>query len=158
TPTMIVALMIRGMGMGFLFLALTLFALGALKGSTNTQGVALFTTHRQFGGIFSVAVLQRYIDRQNALNEMVVSSHLNEGGTELAWRLQRIGDSLYAAGMEKGDAAKAAMAMVKRSMQAQVSVLSYNEAFLAIALFFAVAVPIIISFRIWLARRHRTGI
>lgn len=152
------ALLTRGTGLGFLFLSLTIYALGGLEGSRIAQGVALFTTNRQFGGLFGVAVLQRYLDHQNALNGSVLSSHLDSGGVLLSERLNAIQAMLQSRGMEAGDAAKAAMAFLKKSLGAQGGALSYNEAFFAVLFVFLIAAPLLLSFEVWLAKRHPANI
>jgi len=149
---LLIPLLIRGTGLGFLFLSLTIYALGGLSGSRIAQGVALFTTHRQFGGLFGVSLLQRYLDHQNALNSSILSSHLGSGGTLVAERLQTIQAALQSRGMEAGEAAKAAVAMLQKSLSLQSGTLSYNEAFFAIVLVFFVAAPLLILFKIWLSR------
>ena len=149
---LLLPLLIRGTGLGFLFLSLTIFALGGLTGSRIAQGVALFTTHRQFGGLFGVALLQRYMDHQNALNGSILSAHLGTGGSLVAERLQGVQAALQSRGMEAGEAAKAAMALLKKSLSLQSGTLSYNEAFFAIVLVFFVAAPLLILFKIWLSK------
>ena len=150
---LLLPLLIRGTGLGFLFLSLTIFALGSLTGSRIAQGVALFTTLRQFGGLFGVALLQRYMDHQNALNGSILSSHLGTGGSLVAERLQVIQAALQSRGMEAGEAAKAAVALLKKNLTLQSGALSYNEAFFAIVLVIFVAAPLLIMFKIWLAKR-----
>ena len=152
------ALLVRGAGLGFLFLSLTLYALGGLEGSHIAQGVALFTTNRQFGGLFGVAVLQRYIDHQNALNGSILSAHLDSGGVLLAERLNAIQAILQSRGMEAGEAARAAIAFLKKSLGAQGGTLSYNEAFFAVFFVFIIAAPLLLSFELWLTKRHPANI
>jgi MFS transporter, DHA2 family, multidrug resistance protein len=153
---LLIPLLVRGTGLGFLFLSLTIYALGGLTGNRIAQGVALFTTHRQFGGLFGVAFLQRYLDHQNALNSSILSSHLETGGSLLAERLQTIQAALQSRGMEAGEAAKAAVAMLKKSLSLQGGTLSYNEAFFAIVLVFFIAAPLLIAFKIWLSKLSST--
>jgi len=152
---MLLPLIVRGTGLGFLFLSLIIYTLGGLQGSRIAQGVALFTTLRQFGGLFGVALLQRYLDHQNALNSAVLSSHLEEGGALLAERLQRVQVVLQSKGMEAGAATtKAAVAFLKKSLLLQSNVLSYNEAFFAIVIVFIVAVPVLLIYKFWLSQQH----
>lgn len=154
---MLFPLIVRGTGLGFLFLSLTIYTMGGLRGSRIAQGVALFTTLRQFGGLFGVALLQRYLDHQNALNSAVLSAHLETGGVLLAERLQRLQVVLRSKGMEAGDAAKASIAFLKKSLLLQSNVLSYNEAFLAIVIVFIVAVPLLLVYKFWLSQQHRSA-
>ena len=150
---LLIPLMIRGTGLGFLILSLTIYALGGLKGSRIAQGVALFTTFRQFGGLFGVGVIQRYLDHQNAQNGAVLSSHLEAGGVLLTERLHGIQAALQSRGMEASDAAKAAMAFLKKILTTQSNTISYNEAFFVIVIVFIIAAPLLILLKIWLSKR-----
>ncbi|MDR3089787.1 MAG: MFS transporter [Desulfobulbaceae bacterium] len=155
---LLIPLMIRGTGLGFLFLSLTIYALGGLQGSQIAQGVALFTTFRQFGGLFGVGVLQRYLDHQNAQNGAVLSSHLEAGGVLLTERLHSVQAALQSRGMEAGDAAKAAMAFLQKSLTMQSNTISYNEAFFVIVIVFLIAAPLLVLLKIWLSKRHTAHI
>lgn len=134
STSMTPALLTRAGGLGLLILAINVFALNGLKKEHNVQGVALFITLRQAGGLFGVAMLQAYFNHQSALNKMILSSHLSEGCTLVSERLGTISSALQAQGMESGDAAKAAVALLNRSVDIQASVLSFNEAFFALVL------------------------
>jgi DHA2 family multidrug resistance protein len=149
---MAAALLMRASGAGFLFLALTLFTLSALKGALNTQGVALFAVQRQLGGLLGLALLQRYLDHQNALNRTVLASHIPEGGAALVERMRDLQTLLQNRGMEAGDAAQGAMAILRKSMESQIGALSYDETFLAIIIIVFMCVPLLVSFKIWLGR------
>ena len=147
-----VPILIRGAGLGFLFLSLTIFTLGNLTGGNIAQGVALFTTNRQLGGLFGVAVLQRYMEHQNALNISILSSHMENGSALVAERLHAMQAALQERGMEEGDAARAAMALLQKNLHEQGSTLSFNEVFFAIILIFVIAIPFLILFKIWLSK------
>jgi DHA2 family multidrug resistance protein len=151
---LLIPLLIRGAGLGFLFLSLTIYALGGLAGSRIAQGVALFTTHRQFGGLFGVAFLQRYLDHQNALNASILSSHLETGGVLLSERLQIVQAALQNRGMETGEAATASTIFLKKILSTQSNTLSYNEAFFAVIIVFFIAAPLLILFKIRLSKHH----
>ena len=149
---LLVPLLIRGTGLGFLILSLTIYTLGKLTGGSLVQGVALFTANRQLGGLFGVALLQRYMDHQNALNLSILSSHLESGSILVAERLQALQASLQGRGMEAGDAARAAMALLQRGLQEQGMTLSFNEVFFAIILIFVFAIPLLVVFKICLKK------
>jgi DHA2 family multidrug resistance protein len=149
---LLIPLFIRGAGLGFLFLSLTIYALGGLTDGRIVQGVALFTTFRQFGGLFGVALLQRYLDQQNALNCSVLSSHIEAGGVLLAERLQNVQAALQSRGIEAGDAAMMAISLLKKNIYLQCNILSYNEAFFSIVILFLIAAPFIIIFKILLSK------
>ena len=148
-----IPVLIRGAGLGFLFLSLTIFTLGNLTGGNIAQGTALFTANRQLGGLFGVAILQRYMEHQNAHNISILSSYVEAGNAHVAERLQSLQTILQGRGMESGDATKAAMALLQKNLHEQGSVISFNEIFFAIILIFIVAIPLLVIFKIWLSKK-----
>jgi MFS transporter, DHA2 family, multidrug resistance protein len=66
----------------------------------------------------------------------------------LAERRDMVGALLAARGYNPAEAASAAMAVIQKTIQAQVNVLSFSEAFLALALLLVVAVPILVSVKL----------
>ncbi len=56
--------------------------------------------------------------------------------------------ALTARGYDPAEAPSAALAVIQKTIQAQVAVLSFSEAFLALALLFVVAVPILLSIKL----------
>ena len=157
-PELLIPVLVRGAGLGFLLLSLTIFALGNLQGHDIAQGVALFTTNRQLGGLFGLALLQRYMDHQNALNFSVLTSHVETGNVLAAERLQAMQMALHGRGMEEGDALKAAMALLHKNLHEQGNAISFNEIFFAIILIFIIAIPLLILFKLWLSKKFSGSI
>jgi hypothetical protein len=62
TDDMMTAILLRGFGLGFLFLSITLIAFGNLNDRNRASGIGLFNAGRQLGGLMGVALLQRLID------------------------------------------------------------------------------------------------
>jgi DHA2 family multidrug resistance protein len=147
-PDMSGALLLRGFGLGLMFVALTMVTLGDLSGSCINHGVGLFNFGRQMGGLIGIAFLQTYLDRQIALNRGVLAQYLTPDAKALSERQDMIIGLLGERGYDAADVASAAIAMLQKSLQTQVAVLSFNEAFLAIALLFVFAAPVLIAIQI----------
>ncbi len=143
-PDLIMPLLLRGFGLGLLFVALTLVALTGLSADTLPFGIGLFNFGKQVGGLIGIATLQTYIDHQTALNRAVLASHLTAGNASLELRLKELMSSLVARGLEPGAATKAALPILQRSVEREVATISFNEAFLAFVLLFVVAAPCLI--------------
>ena len=62
TDDMMAGILLRGFGLGFLFLSITLIAFSDLNRKNLASGIAIFNTGRQFGGLMGVAGLQTLID------------------------------------------------------------------------------------------------
>jgi MFS transporter, DHA2 family, multidrug resistance protein len=59
---MMPAILLRGLGLGFLFLSITLIAFSDLNDRNLASGIGLFNAGRQLGGLMGVAGLQTIID------------------------------------------------------------------------------------------------
>lgn len=151
-PDMVPALLLRGLGLGLLFVSLTVGTLRDLRPEVLAQGVALFNIGRQMGGQIGVASLATYLDHQNALNRTVLAEQLAPGNPTLADRQETLSALLTARGYPPEEAGAAATAVIQKAFVQQVSTLSFNECFLAIALLFLVAAPILVATKLTLAR------
>ena len=102
--------LLRGLGLGFLFLSITLIAFDRLPPAQLAVGIALFNIGRQLGGLLGVAGLQSMIDHQIAANNAVLGASLVAGAPAVADRLASTSELLTAWGLESGPAGQAAIA------------------------------------------------
>ncbi len=149
---MMPAILLRGLGLGFLFLSITLIAFSQLPPGNVASGIAIFSIGRQLGGLMGVAGLQTLVDHQAAGNLAVIGAGIAPGNPALAERLGAVTAALTERGLEAGAAAKVATGMVNRAISGQASAIAFDAAFGAVALMFVVAVPVVIGLRIGLAR------
>lgn len=147
-PDMTLPLLLRGLGLSLLFIPLTMVTLADLGGRLLAHGVALFNLGRQLGGLIGIAGLATYLDHQAAQGRFVLAAYLAPGNPELAERQDMIAAALVARGFSPAEAASAAMAVIRSAFQAQVNVLSFSEGFLALALLFVAAVPVLLSIKL----------
>lgn len=145
-------LAIRGLGLGFLFLALTLMAFMALPDSEMAYGIAMFDIARQIGGLAGVAGLQTLIERKTASASAILGSSLPTTGVAVSDRLAATANALVARGMESGAAVSAARGLLARSLSQQASAIAFDLAFLSLALLFVVSVPLFIVTKIVLTK------
>ena len=151
-PDMMPAIILRGFGLGLLFVSLTLVTLGDLRGASVAQGVALFNFGRQMGGQMGVAFLSTYLDHQVALNRTTLSGNIAAGNALLTERQEAVSAFLASRGYQADDAAGAAVAVIQKTLQAQVATLSFNECFVAVALLFVFAAPFLIAIKVALGK------
>ncbi|MDP5277454.1 MFS transporter [Sphingomonas sp. DG1-23] len=149
---MLPAVLLRGLGLGFLFLSITLIAFGRLAPATLASGIAIFSIGRQLGGLIGVAWLQTGIDHQIVANQSVLAAALAPGTPALAERLGTMTSLLVNRGMETGAAARVATAMLGRAIGGQAIVIAFDTAFARVALLFVFAAPVVIAVKIALAR------
>lgn len=137
-------LLIRGIGLGILFLAVTMITLSDLKSEHMASGVALFNVGRQMGGIISISFLSTYLNKQIAQNRLIMSEHINPANLIFQDRLSTLTNRLVLRGLDPGVANESAAALIQVSVKSQVAVTSFNNAFFSIIVLFVIAIPLII--------------
>jgi DHA2 family multidrug resistance protein len=149
---MMVAILLRGLGLGFLFLSITLIAFGGLNSRNLASGIALFNTGRQVGGLMGVAALQTLIDHNVASNVAVLGANITAGIPAVSERLTMTAAMLAARGMDAVAASRAAASLLARVVTSQSTVIAFDTAFNAIALLFVIAAPALVAIKIGLSR------
>ncbi|AEH88835.1 MFS transporter [Mesorhizobium opportunistum] len=146
-------LLLRGFGLGLLFISLTLFALMRLPAKALPFGIGLFALGKQVGGLTGTALLQTYLDRQLAYNRTILTSHLAIGDVSLEERLKAVAGQLAARGLDSVVSGRAALSLLRQAADRQAIAISFNEAFFALVLLFLIAAPCLVIARRVLGRR-----
>jgi DHA2 family multidrug resistance protein len=139
-------LIVRGIGMGLIFIPLTTVTLADLKSIEIPQGSALSNMIRQLGGTFGTAIMTTYISTRTVLHSSRLGDNISQYNPLSADRLRQY-TNLF---LSKGDALVTATSKAYRLMQGsvikQALVLTYADAFLIIGGFFLVCVPLLLLF------------
>ncbi|HEX2012650.1 MAG TPA: DHA2 family efflux MFS transporter permease subunit [Roseateles sp.] len=149
---MMAAILLRGLGLGFLFLSITLVAFGSLPDHNLASGIGLFNTGRQLGGLMGVAALQTLIDHETAANLAVLGANITAGGPAVGERLTATTAMLASKGLDATVAAATATSLLGRAVTGQALMIAFDTAFNAVALFFVIAAPVLIGFKVGLLR------
>lgn len=140
-------LVLRGVAMGFLFLPLTLVALGSLVGKDIGAGTGLFNLARQLGGSAGIAYLSTFVDQRATVHRTTLVEYINIYNPVVMQRLHDIQMGLIAKGHPASVAKQQALAIVDRMVQGQAMVMSFSDAFLVIGAAFVVALPLLLLFK-----------
>jgi MFS transporter, DHA2 family, multidrug resistance protein len=149
---MMPAILLRGLGLGFLFLSITLIAFGKLNDQNLASGIGLFNTGRQLGGLMGVAWLQTSIEHNVTANVAVLGANVTAGVPAVSERLATTTAMLTAKGLDPVAAGRAAMSLVGRAVAGQSTVIAFDTAFNAVALLFVIAAPVLVAIKIGLSR------
>ncbi|WP_194790933.1 MFS transporter [Pseudomonas sp. UFMG81] len=150
---MMLGVLLRGLGLGLLFLSITLIAFGGLEPGKLAAGIGLFNIGRQLGGLMGVAGLQTLIDHELAVNTTALGAHLTAGTTALIERLAGMAAMLEGRGLDTLSAGRGALALLARAVAGQAAVIAFDRAFAAVSVFFAIAAPLLVCIKRLLARR-----
>lgn len=154
---MMVAILLRGFGLGFLFLSITLIAFGKLNSRNLASGIGLFNTGRQLGGLMGVAALQTLIDHNVAANVAVLGANITAGRPAVIERLTTTAAMVTAKGMDAVAADRLATSLLGRAVTGQSTVIAFDTAFNAVALLFVIAAPLLVAIKIALSRHAKAG-
>jgi DHA2 family multidrug resistance protein len=152
---MMVPILLRGFGLGFLFLSVTLIAFSDLDDRSLAFGIGLFNAGRQLGGLIGVAALQTIIDNNLTANATVLAASIASGVSAVDERLAATSATLVARGMDGMTAGRAAMGLLGRTVIGQSTVIAFDTGFVAIALLFLVAAPVLVTIKIAFALRAK---
>ncbi|MCA1375466.1 DHA2 family efflux MFS transporter permease subunit [Bradyrhizobium sp. IC4060] len=145
---MMAAILLRGFGLGFLFLSITLIAFSDLNNRNRASGIGLFNAGRQLGGLMGVAGLQTMIDHNVTTNATVLGASVTAGLPAVSERLGTTSAMLAARGMDSVAAGRTAMGLLGRALTGQSTVIAFDTAFAAIALLFVIAAPVLVTIKI----------
>ncbi|MNF40503.1 Multidrug export protein EmrB [compost metagenome] len=155
TDDMMAAILLRGLGLGFLFLSITLIAFSNLNSRNLACGIGLFNTGRQLGGLMGVAALQTLIDHNVVANAVVLGASVTGGGAAVIERLTSTTAMLTLKGMDAAAAGQAATSLLGRAVTGQSTVIAFDTAFLEVALLFVIAAPMLVGIKIGLSRHAK---
>jgi MFS transporter, DHA2 family, multidrug resistance protein len=137
-------LIVRGVGMGMLFIPITTLSLSTLKGQQIGQGAAFTGMMRQLGGSFGVAVITTFLARQNEVHRAALVTHLDRTDPDVINRVHLMQQSFIAKGLAPDNALKAAYKALEGMVMNQASVLSYMDVFLYLGIMFLICIPFVL--------------
>lgn len=140
-------LIVRGVGLGLLFVPVTTLALSTLKGKEIGEGAAFTSMMRQLGGSFGIALITTFISRHIMQHRADLVSHLPVDGPGIQERVAGLTSGFIAQGSAPEFARQQAYQLLELSVNKQAAVLSYMDVFLWIGIVFLVCVPFVLLIR-----------
>ncbi|RBL89614.1 DHA2 family efflux MFS transporter permease subunit [Chitinophaga flava] len=140
-------LIVRGVGMGLLFIPITTLALSSLKGQQIGQGAAFTGMMRQLGGSFGVALITTFMARQNMVHRNDLVAKLDTNNPDVMNRVNGMAHNFAAKGMDAGTALKSGYKVIDYSIAKQAAVMSYMDVFLYLGLMFLICIPFVLMVR-----------
>ncbi|MGV3602314.1 MAG: DHA2 family efflux MFS transporter permease subunit [Dyadobacter fermentans] len=137
-------LIVRGIGLGLLFVPITTLALSTLKGREIGEGAAFTGMMRQLGGSFGVAVITTFIARQNMAHRNDLVSKLDVNNPIVQQRVEGLQHSFMAKGMTPDVALNSGYKILDYTVSKQAQVMSYMDVFLYLGVMFLICVPFVL--------------
>lgn len=140
-------LMLRGVGLGFLFVPTTTLALSSLKGKEIGQGAAFTGMVRQLGGSFGIALISTYISRKSVQHRGDLATHVSPYDLDVQQRLAGMKANFMASGSTIDQATMQANKLMDLMVTKQAMLLTYMDVFLGIGIFFLICVPFVLTLK-----------
>jgi MFS transporter, DHA2 family, multidrug resistance protein len=139
-------LIIRGFGLGLIFIPLTTISLAGLEGRDIPQGTALSNMIRQMGGSFGTAIMTTYIATRTKFHYETLRDHVTFIDPTSLSRLESFKNLFISKGYSAFEASQQAMLMMQGAVMKQALMLTYRDTFLIVGGFFIVCIPLLLLF------------
>jgi DHA2 family multidrug resistance protein len=136
-------LIIRGIGMAFLFVPLTTLAVQGLQGKQIGQGTGLNNMMRQLGGSFGVAILTTLIHLKSGEIRNLLIGNINPFNPAYIQRRDAQIHLAQSQGHSLLEAQQISDRMMEGSVVKQTMLVTYDNMYLIIGVFVLAAIPII---------------
>lgn len=139
-------LVVRGIGLGLLFVPVTTLSLSSLYGKEIGEGAAFTGMMRQLGGSFGIAIITTMISRWGIFHRSDLVSHLDKFSPEIQNKILMYQQNFIQKGFAPNEAMSKAYAVLDLSVTKQAAVLTYMDAFLYLGILFLLFIPFILIF------------
>ena len=137
-------LILRGMGLGMLFIAITSLSLSTLKGRQISDGAAFTGMMRQLGGSFGIALITTFMVHKTMQHRADLVTHLDVNNPAVQAKVDAYQHAFIAKGHASNIALGEAYKAIDISVTKQAMVLSYMDVFLYIGLLFLICIPFVL--------------
>lgn len=137
-------LMMRGVGMGLLFIPITSLSLSSLKGKQIGEGAAFTGMMRQLGGSFGIAAITTFMSRQVMLHRSDLLPNYDVTDPAFQSRVDAMQQNFASHGIPFNLARQFAYKALDGGVTKQAMVLSYMDVFLYIGVLFLLCIPFVL--------------
>ncbi|NGM62305.1 DHA2 family efflux MFS transporter permease subunit [Sphingobacterium sp. SGG-5] len=137
-------LIIRGVGLGLLFVPVMTLSLSTLSGKAIGEGAAFTGMSRQLGGSFGIALITTFISRDTQHHRVDLISHIDPSHFEVQQRIAGMQANFMSKGFSINNSLSKAYQAIEGSVMKQATILSYMDVFLYLGILFLVCVPFVL--------------
>jgi DHA2 family multidrug resistance protein len=137
-------LLVRGLGMAFLFVPLSGLTLGGLNGKDVGQASGISNMIRQIGGSMSVAIIGVLNETLSAEHRANILQHVTPDNPLVIERLNAMKANLFAASGDVEKSGQQALALLDYNINKQAAILSYIDIFHYMTIFILISVPLVL--------------
>jgi DHA2 family multidrug resistance protein len=140
-------LILRGVGLGLIFVPLTNASMAELTPAELAQGTGMFNLTRQLGGSMGIAIMATLLTRFTAAKKAVLTEHVTTMDPTSLSRLDGIVRGLIGRGVSPVVAKQQALFILDRQIQAQASVLAFSRIYVLSGVILLAVLPLLFLFK-----------
>jgi DHA2 family multidrug resistance protein len=140
-------LILRGVGLGLLFVPITTLSLSTLKGKQIGEGAAFTGMMRQLGGSFGIAIITTFMAVFNQQHRVNLISHLDQTSFQVQQTVQKLQQGFMAKGFTFNEALSKAYKAIEYKVMVQSSVLTFMDIFMYLGILFLLCIPFILMIK-----------
>jgi DHA2 family multidrug resistance protein len=140
-------LILRGVGLGLIFVPLTNAAMADLSFTDLAQGTGMFNLTRQLGGSLGIAIMATLLTRFTKVARALLTEHVVSGNAGVQQRLDMIARGIMAHGATPIVARQQALAVLDAQIGGQASVLAFSRLYLLSGIILVAGLPLMLLFR-----------
>jgi MFS transporter, DHA2 family, multidrug resistance protein len=140
-------LILRGVGLGLIFVPLTNASMAELKVQELAQGTGMFNLTRQLGGSLGIAIMATLLTRFTTAKKALLTEHVTTMDPASLGRLDQIAHGLMARGINPIVAKQQALFVLDRQIQSQASVLAFSRIYLLSGAILLLSLPLLFLFK-----------
>jgi DHA2 family multidrug resistance protein len=132
----------RGIGLGAMFVPLSVATLGGLPVAEVPQGAGLYSLFRQLGGSAGVALLATMLEQRTSVHRAQLADQVSLLDAETWTRVATLTTGFVQRGLDAATAHSAALAALSQTLRAQASMLAFSDCYRLVLLLFIVCAPL----------------
>jgi DHA2 family multidrug resistance protein len=144
TADLVPPLILRGTGIGLMFVPLALASSAGLHGRDLAEASGMFNLTRQLGGSAGIAFLSTVLDRSMARHRAFLVESVTPYSSAAMERIDLLNKGLHLKGIPHPLIHKEAMAVVDMSVTGQAAVMGFADVFRSLAVVMIVSLPLLL--------------
>lgn len=140
-------LIIRGVGLGCIFVPLTGASVAGIPMHKLGQATGMFNLMRQLGGSLGIATMATLLSRLTRTEKAVLTEHAGIYDPATLERVNGLTHGLIARGIDPYSAKQQALMLLDRQIGAQASVMAFSRIYLISGLLLVAALPLLLIWK-----------
>jgi DHA2 family multidrug resistance protein len=141
------SLIMRGIGLGMMFVPLTTITLAELSHRELPQGTGLYNFFRQLGGSLGIAAIATLLSHYTAQFRAILAEHITVGDPTTMSRIEMLTRGLIGQGADPWTARQRALEILDRQLMGQASVIAYSRIYVLSASLILALIPLLLLVR-----------